>query len=320
MTNRNIRNLNASKSIKQRHAVRRLPFLSEVKRLHSMRYPTSRISAEIGKSNGFVLSCLADLGLTPVPHSESIASRSKLVSLRGKERRKSIAKEVERLFNDGYAVKPIADMIGVSRSTINLCLADLGLKKPTLSEGNIRASSKMSKQERKDRAKNAGIALRLSGQAQSSSDRKAVSHQKTGFYIGIGEAQVSEYLDRKGLVNTPQFAWNGYNIDIMVGNLAVEIHNSTSDPIHATQRFVKIIQLLSAGINVIFLRQHKIDIIDEVALSEIVSFHDFTSLNPTPVGQYRVIRGDGKTDISAIRNFNKFAGILAPHCVLNADA
>ena len=271
------------------------------------------ISRHAGIPCYVVQSCLRDMGLTLAITTTRSAKMAKGLA-RGLKQRSKHLEAVHRAYDLGLPVLAISKAVGIGRATVDKCLADLGITKPTLSEGNRRSAAMLSPEYRKARAKPAHAAIRQLGERPHTrkiqSEREALSMR----YVGRGEKEVLEHLSALGFDCIPQAARHGYNIDILVGSVAVEIHNKTSAPHLTTQTFCRTVNLLCAGLHVFYIRTGpSCPIISELAMKELVTFLDFASGNPSAPREYRVVRGDGQIDIKSSREFDHITAIVATY-------
>jgi hypothetical protein len=239
--------------------------------------------------------------------------------LRGKERRKHHLARVKELFEQGWPVLRIAKDIGMSRVYVNSCLHDMGIPLPSISDGNRKAAALLTPEQRKERAEGAHAAIRRRGRPKATQNASAVEKQATMQYVGFGEAEFSQMLERRGFNVTPQAAWNGYNIDIMVGSVAVEIHHFTTHPFYRTQTVRRAVEMLCAGLHMFYIQiDPRTNILTEAAADQFVAFFDLVSAEPSAIGQYRVISGDGQRSISAERKFDEDTAVIGSYCTHKA--
>jgi hypothetical protein len=232
--------------------------------------------------------------------------------------RQSNHQTIRDMFDGGHSVNSIAKTINLSRAMVNSALDDMGIPRPDVSEGNRRSAAMATEAERKARAVHAHRAIRQIGRHDPTQANHAARKQASGDYIGAGEADLFDKLIAKGLHPVKQAALEGYNIDLLCDHLAVEVHNKSTRPCQASQVLARIIKLLCRGISAAYIRTgpHCPDIAD-AALNQLVAFYDETSRDPSPVGQYRVIRGDGQIDWTAASDLDDFAAIAATYAALN---
>lgn len=298
----------------ERHKKRRSAFLGKVSELHASGLSTGEIAQEIGKSHHFAESCLLDIGVTPNP-----SRRSATHLAIGKAKRYEFLTTVKELFEDGYSVNAISKKIGKSRQFVNCCLDDMGTKRPDYSEGNRRRAAKMSPEQRRANVANAIATIQHVGRNVVTQQEMSEQKFATGDYIGFGESEVAKRLTNIGINCIQQFPWEGYNIDIMAGNLAVEIHNATTRPDATLQRACRIVKLISCGYSVLYLWLGRNEVISDNAINEIVSFYNLVSTDPSPVGKYRVIRSNGEIDVTSARHLDDAAAVFSAYSALNPD-
>lgn len=200
------------------------------------------------------------------------------------------------LYVGGMSAKALAKHFNVSRQVICLRLRENNIPIRNRSESMYVRMAQTSLEERKRLAKKAQEARRGSPDSAAALRKKAIAAEKYLYKAGEFEPECFEYLCDAGFDPIPQKAVNKYNIDIAVGNVAVEIHVSTCNPLTKEYSRNKVIYLTNNGWNVIFVwisyRRNKI--LSRRACEDVVSFIKHSQANPSFVGQYRVIRGTGK--------------------------
>lgn len=278
----------------------------------------SEIARVVGISKSVAASCLKDLGI-PAPEKGARAAGDAIIAMH-RDRRAQHLEQVADMFGQGYPVLRIANAIGISRATVNKCLDDLGLERPDISEGNRRGNLHTSPSARKQRAAAAHEAVRRRGENPHTRKLHSERDEASLRYIGEGEEALMERLQAAGFDCVPQAARNGYNIDILVGNVAVEVHNASSRPHHTAQRLCRIVELIGAGIHSLYVKTGPdCPVISETAMEKIIAFLDFARSNPSAPREYRVIRGDGKIDHTAKRQFDHVTSVIVAHCRPQSD-
>ena len=92
--------------------------------------------------------------------------------------------------------------------------------------------------------------------------------------MGEGESQLAQMLLDRGLKFVRQHPVERYNIDLALGNLAVEVHRPDRHPFHPRSReLARCENLLRLGWNVIYVWTRGEEITD-LAADEIVSFYE----------------------------------------------
>lgn len=239
------------------------------------------------------------------------------VPTRWREIRLSNHAIVREMFEAGHSINSIAKATNLSRACVNTIFEELSLKRPDVSEGNRRSAAMATEGQRKARAASAHDAVRKLGRHVPTQIRHAMGKQVTGDYVGVGEAYLAEKLLAKGLESTPQAAIKGYNIDLLCDHLAVEVHNYTTRPTERSHLLARSIDLMCGGISVIYVRTGPtFPEITDAAVNQVVAFYNETSGNPSALGQYRVVRGDGQVDWTCERQLHHLANVCALYASL----
>lgn len=232
--------------------------------------------------------------------------------------RRSLLPEVQRMFDAGYSANAIAKSLNVSRSMVNSCFNDIGIKRPDVSEGNRRQAAMVSPEARLARAKLAHQAVRMIGRSPMSQANHAAREQETLRYMGVCESYVAEKMTALGYHCIPQLAMCGYNIDIAIGHVAVEIHSVSVRPHNVTQRLERIVKLINAGMSVFYICVDPAwETVPEEVIDELIAFHDMTRGLPAGKGQYRVVRRNGEIDWSCERELKEITAVFGAHHALN---
>lgn len=231
-------------------------------------------------------------------------------------RRKNIpVAEIIKLHQEGVSVKSLASMFNVDRGVIKRRIEETGIKVRNRSEAMYSRMSQTSKEER----------IRLASKAHQTVKEKpaeyftnilkksAKTKSKSLSKVGILEQYVIDKLSEYGVAATSQHPFGVYNIDISVGNTAIEIHNSSGIPHNMAPVRKRIVNLLKSGWNVIYVKFRANAVINESAIKDIVAFTYLSSGNEPSTGHYRVIRGTGEpiaigcydgNDLSIVKTFN----------------
>ena len=297
-----------------------MPLLAQVKELFESETPVARISAIVGVNECVIVSCLNDLGIRPRSREETKEVRVEAIREFRRNQRRLQYEKIKCLHKERNNPSQIAKKLGVQPEFVLRCFEELKIRAPTPSESNKLRMSKLTPEQRKNLTKKAHAARRRGIKSDRELFSKAVSKQRTGAYIGAREVEVTKQLRARHLRCTPQFAWKRYNIDLMIDeHLAVEIHIG-GHPANASSALRKICDLRSSGISVLYLWfTSKSSNLSKLAIEEIVTFHQLTRSNPTPLGQYRVIRSNGDIDAISEAKLNQFAKIVSNYYLLQAQ-
>lgn len=239
--------------------------------------------------------------------------------LAGRQRRDAIRSDVVNRFDAGQSVKAIAVALNIQRSTVSLCLADAGISPRNRSEAMLQRMANTPPDERERLTRRAHDAVRGMKRTPEEMAQRAVTKQATGSKIGRGERELAEMLKARGVHAHMQYAFGPYNIDIMCGLIAVEVHSQVGYP-HAKPAVRKRIEyLLDAGLNVVYVlcaRQsrgrHVLTAPDAAAADDIAAFFQRTQSDPTVRRQYRVIRRTGELVATCCGDLDKIALVPVP--------
>lgn len=316
MTNDNAIDLNGADECAPRlnnnpWAEKRKPLLDTVKAFSHL--PVNTISKTTGITNAVVRSCLRDLGIAPVCKASAVDYCAAANAERHRCARFELAQKVKVLFDEGNTVNGIAKMLSVGRAKVYRCLDDLGIKRPTISDGNVRSAALASPDQRRARAAAAHRSVRAAGVANTTRIKNASVKASTKQYVGFGEREIIAELGQAGIEFVSQAAVDGYNIDILCGNLAVEVHPYKAGPLISTQRLRRTVKLLSSGYSVLYIWLHDGHLPSRKCLDNLVAFCDIASRNPSPLGQYRVIRGDGEIYSRASADIEDLAAVFSAY-------
>lgn len=212
-------------------------------------------------------------------------------------RRKELDPKIKELYLSGVSMTEITRTFNVSQNFVQKSLKRNGLKKRGISEAGKIRHARSTPQERKKFIQAAIDARKNNPESQQKGLRNsAKTVEKSLVKIGYGEAELANELRKRGIDFVQQKAVDIYNIDIMCGNVAVEVETADGCP-HSYPRMVaKVKYLLSTGHHVICIRANKArkKFIDPTSTaSHIISFINFASVNPPGFCEYRVIWGNG---------------------------
>lgn len=290
---------------------KRLALHPSVANLHAEGLSAAEIARRLGISDFRAVSCFEDLGLPRRTAAEIGKIKGDKSRALRTAARKPLLESVKRLYDEGLSVIQISRQLSVGRGQINSCIADLGLDRRNGSEANLLRFARMTPEQRRELALSAHDKRANCVRSDAELTAEAIRKQHTMERVGILEADVAECLRSKHLECIPQFAWKRYNFDIMVGHLAVEVHSGPMRPINTSGELRKTTEALSAGISMLYLWLRNRATFNDLAIDEIVAFHKLTRRKPSPLGQYRVVRGDGKIDTASNDKLDEFAAIVA---------
>ena len=201
----------------------------------------------------------------------------------------------------GTSIEVLGKMVRYDPSTLRIRLRNAGLiQVRTNAEAQIAMNKTRTPERRKEIAAAANRAA-LGRKVPEEEKRRckvtrAIRLQKTGKVIGRYEKTIRKMLKERGVQTSPQYPVEGYNIDLAVlGELpvAVEISNSTFNPLTAAKTRVCIKKLTELGWAVIHIWVSPYHPLASEGIDEVVAAVNLTQRDPTSRSQYRVIRGCG---------------------------
>jgi transcriptional regulator with XRE-family HTH domain len=202
-------------------------------------------------------------------------------------------------YNNGDSVLAIAKAFGVSRPTIIRRLAAAGLDTRTVSEANKIRMSRASIEARRlltapanaeRRRLNVDFAKRNPDRERPTISTATTRTRK----IGKGEAELVDFLIARGVTVETQVAIYGYNLNITIGRVAVEVWWGEGYPVRRLRLARRTVDLANLGWSTIFVWCSGIAPTD-ITADAVISFVDQTSGYPDTVSpQYRVIRCNGE--------------------------
>lgn len=172
------------------------------------------------------------------------------------------------------------------------------------SEANIIRFKDSTIDEKRQIVKKANEAMRKLPHSfhHESAIKQAISKENSLSKTGQFERDTIDYLTKLGFKCIPQKSFDAYNIDIAVGNVAVEIHVNSGHPHNNPYFRNRIIKLLKGGWNVFYIKITKQGF-NECSLKQLVSFIQFSGKYPTSCRKYGVVRGTG--EIIAVGQLNE---------------
>ena len=233
----------------------------------------------------------------------------------GRARRAILQADVVARFSAGRSVKAIASEMGVSRPLVQQTLLDAGIAPRNRSEGMHARMAETDSARRKELASAANVARRGTKVSDAEGRLKAIRKCETGSKIGEAEADLVRALQARGLDAKPQHPVGPYNIDIMCGDVAVEVHSQTDWPHSSAVSRKRIEYLLNLGLNVLYVlcvvqrggaqaRSRSVEPPTPAGTDEIIAFVQQSERDPAFRREYRVIRRSGERVAAARDNLD----------------
>jgi len=212
---------------------------------------------------------------------------------------------LRRLYDEGMSVMQMAPLLGVSRPIVASRLRELGLPVRSRSDANRLRMQRLSAQERRDLTLAANNAIRASRRPPAAPrartrDSEAVARRRAKAVARTraarlsvrspDEVELARHLRDLGVDFTPQQVFGTYNIDIAVGNVAVEVHSAATDPRRRSSLAQRSMNLLDAGWSVV----HVWRAFGRNDAEHLVALIDRLRGLPTGRSEYWMIRSDGE--------------------------
>lgn len=201
------------------------------------------------------------------------------------------------LYNSGLSVKAIAEKFGVSRNVILVRLEKAGITQRNRSESMYLRMSQTSIENKRLLVSKANEGMRNASKDKiiERLKKSAKTKSQTLSKVGILEQYFIEEITKRGFNCISQFPFDVYNIDIAVGNIAIEIHNSLSNPDRLIPVRKRIINLLKGGWTPVYVKFRYNTLIDKITFDKLISLFKQSSSNPSFIGHYWVIGSTGET-------------------------
>lgn len=204
--------------------------------------------------------------------------------------------ELRRLYVDERVSElEIANRYGIGRIVVRRRLVELGIQPRSSKEAQEIRMSRTTAEERLELTAAAHEAVRGSkrtweSRCKLSADRERRPHTTPR---SSGEEKVGRWLNELGLDPTPQKAIGAYNLDFAIGSVAVEVLGGTwhaHKPIHRSRTPY----ILNQGWSLVFIWDCRGSRLTRGCANYVASLVEESRRNPSLVGEYRVIRGNGE--------------------------
>ena len=204
--------------------------------------------------------------------------------------------ELVQLYESGESVLALAKRFSVDRNTITKRLRLMGIEPRGMRDAQLLLSSRRTPQERRRLAEFAFEAKRGRPNSDEALERAARTRESLGYGGSMGELVLAKWLARRGLRMKPQVAIGRYNCDLALAPVAVEVFggNWHASGYHARAYPERCKEILHAGWNLVIVWDQARCPLSIEAAQYVVAFYEVARAYPAPVGEYRVIRGDGE--------------------------
>lgn len=198
--------------------------------------------------------------------------------------------EITSLYLSGESLKQLSEKYKITRHVIARNLFDSGVELRSRSQAEEFKWRRMDRKARAKQTRAAHAATRGKKHTFEQRCKVAVGCQKSLAHEGIGENIVAEFFHKQGISFIPQFALDKYNIDFMIGTIAVELNVNSTNPLKRKLDSQKIMDLTSRGMSIVYLCVRTTEQITPYALEQLALVIKILSENPPFCGQYWMIR------------------------------
>lgn len=240
----------------------------------------------------------------------------------GATRRKALGlpdAEIAARYIAGESENALSKAYGVSRNAIRTRLESSGVTIRTMSEAAKLRYVGMTAEERGALMEKAQEATRGRKQTREHRSKIALTRQERGFGISETERVLTGWLRDRGLDVIPQRAIGPYNVDLAIHPVAVEILGGgwhASKPGHAKR--ARYILNRDWCIIYIWVNATRSPLLESVT-DYIVAAVQELRRSPSPVRQYRMIRGDGQELARGESNVEDIAIVVPGYESLNGS-
>jgi very-short-patch-repair endonuclease/predicted HTH domain antitoxin len=234
--------------------------------------------------------------------SRGIKARNRLI------RDDIVADEVTQRYIAGESEYALAATYDCSRNVIRRLLRQQNVAMRGCSAAGVVRVGRMTPEERAAQAAAAHEAVRGRTCSFEERCRSAKGRERNPVPMSDHEAAFAAWLTERNVPYRREVAVGPYNVDFAVGSVAVEVLGGewhASKAIHARRTPY----ILGQGWALAFVWAVPNHPLTAQAAEEVVAYANLVSRNPTLLGQYRVIRGDGHTITIGRCDDGQFAGI-----------
>lgn len=227
-------------------------------------------------------------------NNKTLVRHLKLRGIKPRGKKIPIPDNIIPEYLSGKSVKYLSDKYKLPRISLTAFLKSQNIDYRNRSEAEILKWKQMTPRQRKHQMKAYHDSMRGSKRSHKEVCKRALVAEKGLYKVGGGEILLADYLRNIGIVTIPQKAVDIYNVDLAVtGNIAIEVHVCTRNPLTFPFTRNRIINLLKFNWSIVYVWVSHNHFLTEGAAKDIHSFIQNRCLNKTFFSQYRVIRGDG---------------------------
>lgn len=217
------------------------------------------------------------------------------------------------LYESGVSEKAISDRLGCSRSPIRRILTSNGIHIRSQSEAETVKWSTMTSEQRSAQVAAANEAVRNSPKEfhVANAIKQAQSKFRSLSKVGHLEAEFQSAFESRGYSPVPQYPFGPYNVDLAIGDAAIEIHGNSANPHTHPYYRKRVMELLESGWHVFYIKTTG-QISIERAADQVSRMVDMAKRDNSGTRHYGMVRGSGELVTSGRLDGDKIATIDGP--------
>ena len=216
--------------------------------------------------------------------------------------------EIIAMYKSNLSELHISKHFNVSRAAIRNRLKQAGIEIRSQSQANIVSMARMTSEQRKQRAKKANDALRGATQCREGREKRSRGIEINSYenMIGFGEKEFKKALEDRGINFVWQKSCGIYNIDFAIGNVAVELKSGGATNAVADKKRGRIKYLRDYNFTTMVIAFDKVNTLLHY-MDDLIGDINILNCNPTPLGEYRVVRCRSDCFIRTRNDLGQFA-------------
>jgi hypothetical protein len=180
----------------------------------------------------------------------------------------------------------IAAKTGIHEMQVGKYLARLGIPKAdNRSDSMIQRMQRMKPEERLKLTENAHEAVRGMIRTEEDLCKRALGKERMGKTNGKAESDLYHLLLNKDIQAIPQRALWKYNIDLAIGNVAVEVTGRCRKPEQIPALRERIKYILNSGFVLVYVWASTIIPVEAGAADYIITLYQQSCCDPSMIGQ-----------------------------------
>jgi len=219
--------------------------------------------------------------------------------------------EVVTRYQLGESEKSLANRFGVARNVIRRHLRIADVPARGRSEAMFVRMLRTSPEDRAKLAEAAQNAVRGRRRGTRELEQRAITRQRTKQYVGFAEKELAEMLTNREIQFDQEVASGQYNVDFVLGSVAVEIDRTDRVKGNPGTR-EKVKPLLERGYWVFHITTTRRMRLDAIVIDQLVTFRDRAQSAPACRSEYRVVRGSGDLVAVVECDRDEIADIVLP--------